>query len=125
MLIKVWVENYHPKIVKIPDDYDFIIKKSFKDFTKEEIEKIEDFYPLLYDTMGISEEETNIEIDFEASRAGIEKEIDTAIKDWFCYNNEEWTEELKTITLDEAFARADLDYHELWNLIQWLRKHCD
>ena len=53
------------------------------------------------------------------------KKIDMEIKNWFCYDDEEWGEELKTITVYEAFARADLDYYDLWDLIQWLRKFCD
>ena len=53
------------------------------------------------------------------------KKIDMEIKNWFCYDDEEWAEELKTITLDEAFARSDLDYDDLWDLIEWLRKFCD
>lgn len=54
------------------------------------------------------------------------KKIDIAIKDWFCSDDdEEWVEELKTITLDEAFARSDLDYDDLWDLIDWLRMYCD
>lgn len=47
------------------------------------------------------------------------------IKNWLCVGDEEWAEELKTITLDEAFVRADLDYDDLWDLIEWLRKFCD
>ena len=53
------------------------------------------------------------------------KKIDMEIKNWLCYDDEEWAEELKTITLDEAFARADLDYDDLWDLIDWLRIHCN
>ena len=53
------------------------------------------------------------------------KKIDMEIKNWFCYDDEGWTEFLKTQTIDEAFYFADFDYEELWDLIQWLRKHCD
>ncbi len=125
MLIKVWVESYHPKIVEIPDDYDFIIKEPFKVLTKEETEKVEDFYPLLYDIMGISEEEADIKIDFEASQAGVEKKIDTAIKKWFCDNDEDWKNFFKTRSINDAFQSAGLDSYDLEDLIEWLRIFCD
>ena len=124
MLVKVYVENIHPEIIEISDDYAFYINKHSSDFTEEEEIKACNFYSILCEALGVSEE-TFIDVDFKASRAGVEKKIDTEIKNWFCYDDEEWAEELKTITLDEAFARADLDYDDLWDLIDWLRIHCD
>lgn len=53
------------------------------------------------------------------------KKIDIAIQDWFCYDDEEWTKAFKTISIDEAFMRADFDYYDLEDLIKYLRKHCD
>ena len=53
------------------------------------------------------------------------KKIDMEIKKWFCYQGKEWADFLKTDTIDDAFYFADFEYEELWNLIQWLRKHCD
>ena len=53
------------------------------------------------------------------------KKIDMEIKNWLCDGDEEWAEELKTITVDEALARADIDVYDLWDLIEWLRKFCD
>lgn len=125
MLVKVYVENIHPEIVEVSDDYDFIIKKSFEDFTEEEIEKAKIFRSTLCDIMGISEKD-NIEIDFEASRAGVEKKIDTAIKDWFCYGeSEEDCKILRNDTVDELFEACCLSEDEAWDLINWLRIHCD
>lgn len=124
MLIKVYAENIHPEIVEISNDYDFIIKKSFEDFTEEEIEKAKNFRSLLCDIMGISEKDS-IEIDFEASRAGVEKKIDTAIKEWFYLRGEDWKDFLKTETLDNAFQQADFDYYDLDDLIKYLRIFCN
>ena len=123
MLVKVYVENIHPEIIEIPDDYAFYINKYSSDFTEEEEVKACNFYSILCEALGVGEE-TFIDVDFKASRAGVEKKIDTEIKNWFCCIGE-WEEFFKTHTIDEAFEEADLDFYSLWDLIQWLRKFCD
>ena len=123
MLIKVYVENIHPEIIEIPDDYAFYINKHSSDFTEEEEVKACNFYSILCEALGVSEE-TFIDVDFKASRAGVEKKIDTEIKNWFCCIDE-WEDFFKTHTIDEAFEEADFDFCSLWDLIQWLRKFCD
>ena len=55
------------------------------------------------------------------------KKIDMEIKNWFCYdsNDEEWEEFSETHTVDDIFKQVTLESDDLWDLIQWLRKHCD
>ena len=123
MLIKVYVDNIHPEIVEIPDDYAFYINKPSSDFTEEEKIKACNFYSILCEALGVGEE-TFIDVNFKASQAGVEKKIDTEIKKWFCSIGE-WEDFLKTETIDEAFNQADFDYYSLEDLIKWLRKYCD
>lgn len=127
MLIKVYIETpIHSKIIKIPDEYDFYIYKLPEDFTKEEQLKANNFYNMLYEILDISEE-IPIEIDFESSAFGVEKKIDTVIKDWLCYDNndKEWKDFFEAHTVDDIFEQVNFDSDDLWDLIQWLRKFCD
>ena len=124
MLIKVYVDNIHPEIVEIPDDYAFYINKPSSDFTEEEKIKACNFYSILCEALGVGEE-TFIDVNFKASQAGVEKKIDTAIKKWFCDNDEDWKDFFKTRSINDAFQSAGLDSYDLEDLIEWLRIFCD
>lgn len=126
MLVKLYIEDFIcPKIIEIPEEYDFYIQKEKEDFNEEEKIKAEKFYDMLYNIIDMPECVPFL-IDFNASRQGVEKKIDTAIKDWFCYGeSEEDCKILRGGTVDELFKTCCLSKDEAWDLIAWLRKHCN